>query len=157
MSKSSDWLPNSREGQLAMARDWQSVAGTKTAAWGIPAAVLTELGTLITAANTALTTARNETTRTPVATAQCKAAFEALTAKMRDMKKRYFLTPPLQDTDYVSLGLKVPDSTPTPSGAPTAQVTVETFLVGRHEYDLNCRENRVLWSPQASTRQIPKP
>jgi hypothetical protein len=34
-----------------MARDWQSVAGTKTAAWGIPATVLTELGTLITAAN----------------------------------------------------------------------------------------------------------
>jgi hypothetical protein len=91
------------------------------------------MGTLITAANTALTTAQNETTRTPVATAQCKAAFEALTAKMRDMKKRYFLTPPLQDADYVSLGLKVPDGTPTPSGAPSAQVTVETYLVGRHE------------------------
>jgi hypothetical protein len=133
MSQKTDWLPGTREGQLAMARDWQSVAGTKTAAWGIPAAVLTELGTLITAANTALTTAQNETTRTPVATAQCKAAFEALTAKMRDMKKRYFLTPPLQDADYVSLGLKVPDSTLTPSGVPTAQVTVETYLVGRHE------------------------
>jgi hypothetical protein len=52
---------------------------------------------------------------------------------MRDMKKRYFLTPPLQDADYVSLGLKVPDSTLTPSGDPTAQVTVETYLVGRHE------------------------
>jgi hypothetical protein len=52
---------------------------------------------------------------------------------MRDMKKRYFLTPPLQDADYVSLGLKVPDNTPTPSGDPTAQVTVETYLVGRHE------------------------
>jgi hypothetical protein len=33
----------------------------------------------------------------------------------------------------VSLGLKIPDGTPTPSGAPTAQVTVETYLVGRHE------------------------
>jgi hypothetical protein len=41
MSKSNDWLPNDREGQLAMARDWQGVAGTKTAAWGIPAAQVT--------------------------------------------------------------------------------------------------------------------
>jgi hypothetical protein len=84
-------------------------------------------------ANTALTTAQNETTRTPVATAQCKAAFDALITKMRDMKKRYFLTPPLQNADYVSLGLKIPDTTPTPSGVPSAQVTVETYLVGRHE------------------------
>jgi hypothetical protein len=52
---------------------------------------------------------------------------------MRDLKRRYFLTPPLSDSDYVSLGLKPHDTTPTPSGAPTAQVTVETYLVGRHE------------------------
>jgi hypothetical protein len=34
---------------------------------------------------------------------------------------------------YISLGLKPRDTTPTASGAPTAQVTVETYLVGRHE------------------------
>jgi hypothetical protein len=28
MSTSKDWLPYNREGILAMARDWQSVAGT---------------------------------------------------------------------------------------------------------------------------------
>ena len=33
----------------------------------------------------------------------------------------------------VSLGLKIPDHTPTPIGTPTAQVTLETYLVGRHE------------------------
>jgi hypothetical protein len=116
-----------------MAKDWQSVAGTNAAAWGIPSAVLTEFGGLVQTADTALTTAQNETTRTPVATAQCKAAFEALTAKMRDMKRRYFLTPPLDDPAYIGLGLKPHDSTPTQSGTPTAQVTAETFLVGRHE------------------------
>jgi hypothetical protein len=53
---------------------------------------------------------------------------------MRDFKKRFYLTPPLQDpADYVRLGLKAPDNTPTKTGAPTAQVTVETYLVGRHE------------------------
>jgi hypothetical protein len=52
---------------------------------------------------------------------------------MRDLKKRYFLTPPLQDADYISLGLKPHDIIPTQSGTPTAQVTIETYLVGRHE------------------------
>jgi hypothetical protein len=68
-----------------------------------------------------------------VANAQCKEAFDALAGFMRDFKRRYFLTPPLLDSDLISLGLKPHDTHPTPSPAPTAQVTVETSLVGRHE------------------------
>jgi hypothetical protein len=52
---------------------------------------------------------------------------------MRDFKRRYFLSPPLLDSDFVSLGLRPHDSHPSPSTVPTAQVTVETYLVGRHE------------------------
>jgi hypothetical protein len=52
---------------------------------------------------------------------------------MHDLKKRYLYVPPLTDADLVSLDLKIPDTHPTPSGPPTAQVTVETYLVGRHE------------------------
>jgi hypothetical protein len=37
------------------------------------------------------------------------------------------------EADIISLGLKPHDSTPSTSGIPTAQVTVETYLVGRHE------------------------
>jgi hypothetical protein len=116
-----------------MSRDWQEVLSTKAAAWNIPTAVVQEHAQLTLNAAAALETAKNETTRTPVATAQCKEAFDALIAFMRDMKRRYFLTPPLLDSDYVSLGLKPHDPIPTPSGPPTAQVTVETYLVGRHE------------------------
>jgi hypothetical protein len=96
-------------------------------------AVLTELDALAAAAETALSAAQNETTRTPVATAQCKTAFDALTAKMRDIKRRYFLAPPLDDPAFIALGLKIHDTIISHSGTPTAQVTVETFLVGRHE------------------------
>jgi hypothetical protein len=116
-----------------MARDWKAVAEPKASAWNIPASTLTELDSLIQAADNALSTAKNETTRTPVATAQCREAFDALAAFMRDMKRRYFLTPPLADSDYVALGLKPHDSAPTASGTPTAQATIETYLVGRHE------------------------
>jgi hypothetical protein len=133
MSITRDWLPHTRTDILAMARDWQAVAGPKAGDWNIPAPTLTELGTLIQAADAALAAAQNETTRTPVATARCKEAFDALMAFMRDFKRRYFLTPPLTDSDYVALGLKPRDTTPTASGAPTAQAAVETFLVGRHE------------------------
>jgi hypothetical protein len=116
-----------------MAVDWHSVAGTNAGAWSIPPAVLQGLDSLTQAADKALAAAKNETTRTPVATAQCKEAFDALSDAMRDMKRRYFLTPPLLDSDYISLGLKPHDSTQTASGTPTAQVMVETYLVGRHE------------------------
>jgi hypothetical protein len=133
MAVTKDWLPASRTGQLSMARDWKAVMTVNAGAWGIPAAVLAEFDGLIQASETALATAQNETTRTPVATAQCKAAFDTLAAKMRDIKRRYFLSPPLVDADYISLGLKPPDTTPTQSGTPTAQVTIETYLIGRHE------------------------
>jgi hypothetical protein len=116
-----------------MVKDWIAVCTPKTTAWNIPQSAITSLQTLSQTASTALETAKNETTRTPVATAKCKEAFDALIAGMRDFKKRYFLTPPLLDSDYISLGLKPHDTTPTTSGTPTAQVTVETYLTGRHE------------------------
>jgi hypothetical protein len=135
MSKTTDWLPANRAGQLALCRDWISVltAGSKAAAWGVPQSRVQELESSGTAAETALATAQTETTRTPVATAECRAAFEALAATMRDTKRRYFLKPPLTDADLISLSLKPRDTTRTTSGTPTAQVTIETYLVGRHE------------------------
>jgi hypothetical protein len=134
MAVSKDWLPASREEQLDMAKNWGTILSAKGTEWGIPGAVITELAALTNTADGALANAKNEATRTPVITAQCKTAFEALTAKMRDSKKRYFYVPPLADADLVSLGLKPQDSSAhTPAGAPTAQVTGETYLVGRHE------------------------
>jgi hypothetical protein len=133
MANQTGWFPPSRTGQLAMAKNWGLTLPGKTETWGIPGTDVTRLGTLTSDADTALTAAKNEATRTPVATAQCKAAFEALAAHMRDIKKRYFFVPPLTEADLISLGLKPHDPTHTVSGIPTAQVTVETFLTGRHE------------------------
>jgi hypothetical protein len=133
MAGNKDWLPKTREKQLEMTRDWQSVLAVKGDAWGVPQSVSTEFGTLVASADSALAAAVNETTRTPVATAQCREAFNALDDKMRDMKRRYFLCPPLTEADLISLGLKPRDEIQTPSHTPTAQTTVETYLVGRHE------------------------
>jgi hypothetical protein len=145
MAVTKDWLPSARSEILAMAGDWIAVCTAKQTYWNIPGTALTGLTTLRDTAVTALETAKNETTRTPVATAQCKEAFDTLIAFMRDFKRRYFLSPPLLNSDYISLGLKIPDPIPTPSGPPTAQVTVETYLLGRHE--LGVRIIYVVGSP----------
>jgi hypothetical protein len=108
-----------------MAKDWLPVMTANAEAWGISPAVITDF--------TALVATKNETTRTPVATAWCREAFEALNDKARDIKHRYFLSPPLTGADLATLGLDRHDPIHTPSGNPTPQVTIETFPVGRHE------------------------
>jgi hypothetical protein len=133
MIQRTDWVPTARSVIVAMTDEWIAVCTPKQAAWNITGPAMTELAARRAAARTALDTAKNETTRTPVANAQCREAFDALIACMRDFKRRYFLSPPLLASDYVSLGLKPRDTHPTPSHAPAAQVTIETFLVGRHE------------------------
>jgi hypothetical protein len=133
MSQRADWLPASRKGILVMSADWMTVCTPKKTDWGIPEAALTELSTLRADADVALTIVKTEASRTPVATARCREAFDALTAFMRDFKRRYLLSPPLLDSDLIALGLKPRDTVPTPSGVPAAQVTVETYLIGRHE------------------------
>jgi hypothetical protein len=132
-SQRTDWLPAGREDQLSMAKGWKIVLDTKANAWGVPPASVQELDAKTQTADTALATAKNETTRTPVATAHCKTAFEEMIAVMRHIKRKYFTEPELTEADFISLGLKIPDTHPTASGTPTAQATIETFLVGRHE------------------------
>jgi hypothetical protein len=151
MSQRTDWFPTVRDDILAMADDWIAVCTVKQSYWTIPGTALTELTTRRATARTALDTAKNETTRTPVVNAQCKEAFDALTGFMRDFKRRYFLTPPLLESDYISLGLKPHDTHPTPSPAPTAQVMVETYLVGRHE--LGVRITYVTGRPDESANK----
>jgi hypothetical protein len=112
MSQRTDWLSASRTAQLSMAVNWKTVLGTHASTWKVPPEAVAELDSLIAVSDIALITAQNETTRTPVATAQCRTAFEALTAKMRDLKRRYFLTPPLTKADYAALGLKSHDAIP---------------------------------------------
>jgi hypothetical protein len=87
MATNKDWLPKGRAEQLTMADDWIAVCAPKQSAWTIPGAALTELTTRRNTARTALETAQNETTRTPVANARCKEAFDALIDCMRDFKR----------------------------------------------------------------------
>jgi hypothetical protein len=133
MSKTTDWLPSGRTDQLTMCRNWTVVMTAEVrTAWGIPQAKYTELVNLFDTAQTLLRKAESGE-RTPVITEQCREAFAALIAAMRFFKNHFFLTPPLTNADIVNLGLTPHDPHRSPSKKPAAEVTVETFLVGRHE------------------------
>jgi hypothetical protein len=47
MSITRDWLSHTREGQLAMARNWLAVTAAAGTAWGIPGPALIELTNLM--------------------------------------------------------------------------------------------------------------
>jgi hypothetical protein len=133
MAGNKDWFPGTRDAQLAMAKKWVLILTDKGPDWGVPDAEVQAFSGLTSVAGAALTAAKNENTRTPVVTARCREAFNDLEAKARDLKKRYFYVPPLTEADIISLGLVPTDPVHTPTGKPTAQVTIETYLVGRHE------------------------
>jgi hypothetical protein len=116
-----------------MAKKWYGILTSRGTVWGIPEEVATGLGTAAAEADGVLAAVMNETTRTPVVTAHCRDVFGRLEKRMRDIKKRYFLSPPLEDADFIALGLRPADTHPTPAGKPEAQIRVETFLVARHE------------------------
>jgi hypothetical protein len=103
-------------------------------AWGIPADKFAALGTVYGAANTMFQKVTSAE-RTATITAQCQAAFKAMTDTMADFKRRFFLCPPLTEADLVSLGLR-PRKQPSPTGDPTAQVTIKALPAGRHELNI---------------------
>jgi hypothetical protein len=102
-----------------MAGNWQTIITPKTTDWDIPSSVPVELGNAKTNAASAVALAEGPTA-THAMVADAEAKMNALKENMRDLKRRYFLEPPLTVTDFVSLGLKRPDKTRTPIPVPGA-------------------------------------
>jgi hypothetical protein len=122
-----------------MAQNWVTVLGNQSGnPWNIPVPDKTELQGLTGEAQILLEQAQSSA-RTPVITADCKAAFEALTSKMRFIKGRYFLVPPLTNADIISLELQPKDSTRTPVPPPVAQAEADITRPGVHLLELHLR------------------
>jgi len=133
MAKSKDWWPGSRAGQLAMASKWVEVITPNTKAWKIDPEDVKTFKKAVEKARLAFNEVQNEETSTPVAGERCRIAFSELTSAARAFKKQHLTIPPLDSSILISLGLKVPDRKPTPSGTPIAQLAVETYLEGKYE------------------------
>ena len=126
-----DWLPRRREEQIAMAKNWTSVIDSNKTAWSIQDSDISELNNLIDRAREILDKAMSAE-RTLTITAQCKEAFDNMVACMRKIKSRKFFSPPLADSDFISLGLNPPDTTRSPIAVPTGQAIAEITYPGPH-------------------------
>jgi hypothetical protein len=119
-----------------MAKNWNAILPDKAAAWGIPSTTVQTLDNLTAAANEvlslAITSARNA-----VINQQVRTAFGELTDCMRDIKRRHFFISPLTESDWVSLGLRLPDTTPTHIGSPTSVVTAEISYPHKNALELS--------------------
>ena len=130
---STDWMPGKRADQLSMAKEWRIQLCEKgTTVWNIPESTELELNNLTKAAEEAFNQASIAAERTPVVTAKCKTAFDELVAKMRDIKDRHFKSPPLTDPDFVSLGLKPPNTSKSHIPDPTGQAEADITYPGPH-------------------------
>ncbi|WP_162510704.1 hypothetical protein [Treponema endosymbiont of Eucomonympha sp.] len=139
MSNGENWLPAKREARLAAAQNWIAVLKDQTDnPWNIPAAEQSALGTLSDGAQALLEQVQSSA-RTPVIVAECKAEFEALASKMRFVKNRYFLSPPLTAADFISLWLHPKDTTRTPVPAPESQAEADITLPGVHLLTLHLK------------------
>jgi hypothetical protein len=138
MPNAPDWLPGRREHKLAMAKNWLTALAAQAGAWQVPAAEVAELQRLAVEAEAALRAAESSE-RTPVIIAHCKAAFATLAVKMRFVKSRYFLDPPLSDADFIALGLKPKNRTPAPIPPPVTQAEADILLPGIHMLELRLR------------------
>jgi hypothetical protein len=131
-----------------MAQNWSTILDTdKAGAWGVPAGKVSALDTAMVAAQSAYA-ATEGAGRGPVASEHCKEAFVALQAAMRYIKDRYFFMPPLTAEDFVSLGLKVPDTTPTPVDIANKQVDFELEPKGVYLVEIRC------WDHETGEKRI---
>jgi hypothetical protein len=138
MTQRRDWVPSRREELIALSKNWHTILTGKAPAWNIPTAEVSALTTLTASAEAALALSQSSA-RTVVITAQAKAAFVALIDKMRFLKKRYFVSPPLLEADFISLGLKPHDSKPTPVPPPIAQAEADVSYPAAHTLELHLR------------------
>jgi hypothetical protein len=131
MAERTDWVPGSRKGVLAMAKDQISyTTAERRSAWGIPADRFTEYGTAYSSAQTALAAVENTAERNHVDTVACNEAFDGLTGIMRFFKGHYYLIPPLTKIDWAALGFREKDDHPSVVPAPTDAPLVTTAYPG---------------------------
>jgi hypothetical protein len=141
MAQYSDWLPGSRADQIEMAKNWINILTASPEEWNFPPAELTRLTQAEAAAEASLDVVMSAE-RTAALTAKCNEDFDAMKAVMRDIKDRYFKTPPMDNAALVAFGLKPKDGIRTPVRRPDIQTDIRVSSPGVHQLTLH-------FSPQA--------
>jgi hypothetical protein len=122
-----DWLPGKRAEQLAMAKTWIAQLPTGAGAWTVTPAEIAELSDMVSAVefNQERSAANlgNE-----FYNAKTKEAFADMTRCMRLLHQRKFFSPPMEDSDWIRLGLRPRDTIRTDHVTVTEVVEFELKL-----------------------------
>jgi hypothetical protein len=130
-----DWLPARREEQLAIAQKWIIELPKANGAWTVTPAEIAELADHVEDVQNALR--RQLTNAGPVETAGVRTAFAAMVRYMRFLHSRKLFSPPMEDRDFVRLGLRPPDRVRTDHVAVSELVEFELGLRGVREIVVN--------------------
>jgi len=129
-----DWMPGKRSEMLAMAGRFISQIGLHPE-WGAPQSELAELTALRDAAQAALGVAESAA-KTQGAVQTCKSAFIALKGKLRWVKRRWLISPPLRPEDLANLGLPQRSAGRSDIHRPIDQAGVEVVKWAPHSFGL---------------------
>jgi hypothetical protein len=133
---STDWLPGKRAEQFEMARTWLAQLPKANGAWTITTAEIDELELRIEAVQDGMYDLEKDIGN-KIVNARLKEAFAALTRYMRLIHQRKFFTPPMQDSDWIRLGLRPRDLVRTPHIEVNEVVEFEIKLRGIREILVN--------------------
>lgn len=143
---SNDWLPRRREDQLLMAEGWVAELPKHNGAWTVTPAEITELEGLAEGARVAL---GRTVSGSAVDAARAREAFSGLARYMRRLHGRKFFSPPMDDADYIRLGLRPHDHIRTEHVVVPELVEFEIRLRGIRELEVN------FWVKGAANRAKP--
>ena len=104
-----DWMPHTMQGRIDMGRVWVDKLAVKGAAWQIPANAIIELGEFVEAAEEMQAQALSPNATAAIRHRRDRIVIE-MVAFMRDLRRRRFFIPPLNEEDLLSLGLRLPDT-----------------------------------------------
>ena len=136
MSKG-DWMPTSGEAVLRMATTWGTYIPTISDRLFVPDETKGTLTLKRSEFETLFQTP--PAARTPAMNAQLRTARKELETAMRDVKRRYFFSPPLTESDFISMGLKPRDTIPTSVGDPVGLVTATIKYPNEGALELNIK------------------
>jgi hypothetical protein len=111
-----DWMPTTIQGRIDMGRNWVDVLKVKGTAWGVPSMAVGELEDFVDQAE-----ALSQNATAAIRNRRDRIVAE-MVAEMRDLRNRHFFIPPMNEENFLQLGLPLPDTIRTPHVNVTEEV-----------------------------------
>jgi hypothetical protein len=108
-NKGWDWMPSTIQGRIDMGRRWVDILKVKGTGWRVPEIVTGDLEEFVEAAEEAQAQVLSGGATEALRHRRDRFVAE-MVAYMRDVRNRYFFIPPMNEEDFLSLGLRLPDT-----------------------------------------------